>query len=95
MDTVWRLEQGVKLIWHRWDDEYLVFNEGSGATHLLDTSTAGLLQTLESSPQHFSELSTACCFRYPDVSSEEVEEWLGQSLRQFEKLGLAQVERAN
>lgn len=36
------------LQWRQWDDEYVVFNEAAGQTHVLDTLTACVLLFIES-----------------------------------------------
>ena len=35
------------LQWRQWDDEYVVFNEAAGQTHVLDTLTACTLLCIE------------------------------------------------
>ena len=44
---MWRLSRGSSLIWKAWDDEYVVFNAGSGSAHLLDALTGEALAVLE------------------------------------------------
>ena len=43
----WQLSLLVVLHWRCWDNEWVVYNQGSGDTHLLDTFTACTLMALE------------------------------------------------
>ena len=43
----WRLTEGSSLLWKLWDDEYVVFDRGSGDTHLLDLVAGEVLRLLE------------------------------------------------
>jgi PqqD family protein of HPr-rel-A system len=47
----WRLSEGSSLLWRLWDDEYVVFDRGSGDTHLLDLVAGEILQLLEREPE--------------------------------------------
>ncbi|MET0093071.1 MAG: HPr-rel-A system PqqD family peptide chaperone [Sedimenticola sp.] len=84
----WQLDRGIKLLWHNWDSEFLVYNETSGATHLLESATASLLREIEREPQTLHSLESLCGGFFQDVSPEEISEWLHETLRQFEGLGL-------
>lgn len=46
----WELAEGCRLHWICWDDEYVVFDEGSGDTHLLDLLSGEVLKVLQQSP---------------------------------------------
>ncbi len=55
---VWGITKGCNLLWRGWDGEQVVYNTGSGDTHLLDWLSAETLKKLESAPasQHDLEL---------------------------------------
>ncbi|MET0025158.1 MAG: HPr-rel-A system PqqD family peptide chaperone [Sedimenticola sp.] len=84
----WQLDRGIKLLWHDWESEFLVYNETSGATHLLESATATLLRKIEQQQQTFHSLEKLCGEFFQDVPPEEISEWLHETLRQFEGLGL-------
>ena len=42
-----RLNQTASLHWIQWDAEYVVYDESSGLTHLLDAPTARALMCVE------------------------------------------------
>ena len=55
---IWRLPAGVSLLWQSWDeDEVIVFNRGSGQTHLLDAFSAAVLRRIEASPTTTADLA--------------------------------------
>lgn len=47
---IWNLRDGVRLIWRRLGDDYVVFNEVSGETHLPSTLSEWILREIETSP---------------------------------------------
>ena len=47
----WRLVPGQALLHHGAGDEYLVFNDLSGDTHLLDAQAMLVLRALQAGPQ--------------------------------------------
>jgi PqqD family protein of HPr-rel-A system len=56
-DEIWALRPLTRLHWRRFDDEFIVFDEGSGYTHQLDALTAVALLCLEEGPLPLAELS--------------------------------------
>lgn len=53
----WRTRSLASLHWRCWEAQWVVFNVGSGQTHLLDEVTAAVLSTIESSPGDADALS--------------------------------------
>ncbi len=41
------IHKGCRLLWRAWDEEYVVYNTGSGDTHLLDMVSGEILKCLE------------------------------------------------
>jgi len=54
---IWRLAPGQRLVHRCHDGECVLFNDLSGATHLVDDITLGLLQALAEAPQSASDLA--------------------------------------
>lgn len=52
----WCLNSLASLHWRCWDEEWAVFDVGSGQTHQMDTMTAVVLMTVEASSVDTSEL---------------------------------------
>jgi len=46
MPVQWQLVPGQSLLHRSWDGQVVLYNEVSGATHLLDETTLDLLQAL-------------------------------------------------
>ncbi|OQW87852.1 MAG: hypothetical protein BWK72_11140 [Rhodoferax ferrireducens] len=55
---LWRLNSLVKLSWRHWQNEWVVFDAGSGHTHQMDALTAATLMTVEAGELEMSELVT-------------------------------------
>ena len=88
MDETWGLVPQTRLVWHDYGPETLVYNELSGATHLVDSATARLLQLLEQAPLTTSQLSQRLGAAFQS-SHAEIAEWLPETLEQFKRQGLA------
>jgi len=56
---MWRLRPGQTLQYRHWDDEYVLYNDLSGDTHLLDDAAIELLLALKQGPAAFSSLADA------------------------------------
>jgi PqqD family protein of HPr-rel-A system len=54
----WQITRGCDLLWRGWDGEQVVFNTGSGDTHLLDLVSSEILKKLESAPASRINLET-------------------------------------
>lgn len=52
----WRLNALASLHWRCWDDQWVVFDVGSGQTHSLDKVTAATLSRIESEPTTAADL---------------------------------------
>lgn len=46
----WRLVPGQLLRAHQWDDEFVVYNDLSGDTHLVDAAAMAILLALQAAP---------------------------------------------
>jgi len=91
METNWRLTPGSKLTWHSWGSEHLVFNENSGATHLLPLEATKALQSLAAEPQTITQLHDAILETSDKSMPHPSTEWLEELLKQFQQLGLSQL----
>ena len=54
---IWRLAPGQRLVHRCHDGECVLFNDLSGATHLVDDITLDLLQALAEAPQASNDLA--------------------------------------
>lgn len=94
-DSVWTIADSVRLHWRHWDDEYVVFNDGSGDTHLLGFVGAAILKELEARPAQLGDLSRrlAQVLDVPTGSSLPVD--LPEVLERFAAQGLVERRRVN
>jgi PqqD family protein of HPr-rel-A system len=87
---VWRLPEGVSLLWQSWDeDEVIVFNRASGQTHLLDAFSAAVLRQIESAPTTMPDLRQHFATEF-DLDENLLSERLQAVCQRFEQLGLAE-----
>lgn len=56
---MWRVAPGQQLAWRGWDDEFVLYNNLSGDTHLLDSDMVALLDVLRAGPCHADTLCAA------------------------------------
>lgn len=53
---VWQVTRGCELHWRTWDGEHVVYNTGSGDTHLLDSHSAAILKQIQRNSSTTEEL---------------------------------------
>lgn len=66
----WRLVSGFEIIEWSWDDEYVIYNDGSGDTHLVDYIAARVLRHLQKTPMSVDELIQELS-AYDDIESDD------------------------
>ena len=76
------------LHWKRWDNEWLVFDSGSGQTHKLDAVAATLLLVCEEGSASFSSLVERVANQLVVPSDQSVSDILTRIVEQCESLGL-------
>lgn len=59
MPDLWRVTPGQQLAHRGWQDEFVVYNNLSGDTHLIDGDTLALLVQLRLAPASIAALSQA------------------------------------
>jgi PqqD family protein of HPr-rel-A system len=84
---VWRLNPRSSLHYRQWDNEWAVFDIGSGQTHEMDTMSAVILMYCESGwialPQIVAGVATDL-----GLAPETLVNFLQVTLEQFESIGL-------
>ncbi len=91
-DVNWQLAEGCRLHWKAWDQEFVVFDEGSGDTHLLDPLAAEVLKALEESPGEVPGLARRVVARLDLARDTDLHERVRELVERFVVAGL--VERA-
>ena len=84
----WMVPYESKLYWHSWGDEFVVYDGGSGDTHLLDAVGANALQSLEREPATLSELTEKMAASWDLEVQGELSDYLARLLSNLHKLGL-------
>ena len=86
----WRAPSGSLLRWRSWEHEFIVYDSGSGQTHLLDPIAAETLRILErvsASPHELFQLLAESLQIKPDG---ELSSYLEKLLPKLERLGLVE-----
>ena len=76
MDSIaqWRLVSGQALQFRFWDDEFVVYNNLSGDTHLLDSTAVQILLKLQQAPSNATALTGSLApYLQTEVDDELVE----------------------
>jgi PqqD family protein of HPr-rel-A system len=86
----WRVPMGFSLHWQSWDDEFVVYNSGSGDTHLLDSVAAEALQSLERESANLSELAGKVAASLEINLDDNLSAYLERLVSDFHRLGLVE-----
>jgi PqqD family protein of HPr-rel-A system len=86
--AIWKVPSKFQLHWRSWDDEFVVYNNGSGDTHLLDPLAAQALQGLVREQASLSELTVKVANSLEIEPDSELSAYLERLLSDFYKLGL-------
>lgn len=65
MSDLWRVTPGQHLAHRGWQDEFVVYNNLTGDTHLIDSDTLALLMQLRLAPATVDALSQALGSDFP------------------------------
>ena len=84
----WRLAEGSSLVWKLWDDEYVVFDQGSGDTHLLDLVAGEVLRVLERQPETAGDLVRRVASALEIEADDALRRHVDQTLGQLHRAGL-------
>jgi PqqD family protein of HPr-rel-A system len=87
---MWRITRDCQLSWRKWDEEYVVYNSGSGDTHLLDSFGAEILLCLKENPSDAHELAMGVLGDLETDQAPMVTSRIEQLLAQFEAVGLVE-----
>ena len=79
--------------WKTWDLEFVVFDEGSGDTHLLDSFAAEVLKVLEESLGEVSGLARRLVARLDLAPDPDVTERVRELVDRFVAIGLVEAAR--
>jgi len=84
----WRAISAFTLHWRSWGDEHVVYNAGSGDTHLFNDFAALILRTLQEKTATLDELSQLCAASFKQDVDEELNAQLNELLLELDRLGV-------
>ena len=84
----WRAISGFTLHWQSWEHEHVVYNAGSGDTHLFNDFAALILRTLQEKAATVDELSQLCRSSFKQDEGEELYSQINELLLELDRLGV-------
>jgi len=81
----WCLRPGQTLQYRHWDDEYVLYNDLSGDTHLLGDAAIELLRVLQTGPASRQALAAVLEAQF-DIDPLELDQETGELLRHLQHL---------
>ena len=82
----------ASLKWRCWNDEWAVFDVGSGQTHQMDTLTAATLMIVEAAPANACELLSQVSADFSIPCDKLLSDLLSVILMRLENTGLIEAE---
>ena len=76
----------------QWDDDYVVYGQLSGDTHLLDGVSGELICALSGQAMSMTELLKKLKELFEEATELELENYLADFIAKFQKLGLLDIE---
>jgi PqqD family protein of HPr-rel-A system len=88
---MWQIIPGQDLHYREWDDEFVLYNNLSGDTHLLGISAICLLRALQTGPTSDDALTTSLCNSFDMERDGEVEKEVHTLLENLQSLSLIET----
>ena len=86
--TRWSLNPLAALHWRCWDEEWVLFDAGSGQTHQMDPVAAATLMAIEAGPVSMLELLSEVALNLSVENAADLEEFVLPIVDQLIRLGL-------
>lgn len=90
MPVIWRIAPGQQLACRGWDDEFVLYNDLSGDTHLLDGDAFALIDALQAGPATVDALVAACAGDVPADQLSDVTDTIAALLAKLQHLFLVE-----
>ena len=91
MSVLWQVVPGQHLAAREWDDEFVLYNNLSGDTHLLDGDSMALLTHLQSAPADIAALVAAFAASVEQEDVTALPDTMATLLDQLKKLYLVEL----
>ncbi len=92
LTKIWRLRDNVNLLWRRLGDDYVVFNEASGQTHVPHELSEWVLREIENKPETMGALVARLC-EAADYEEDHAVFRVREVLSELSDLGLIEPDR--
>lgn len=90
MPALWRVTPGQQLTHRGWQDEFVIYNNLSGDTHLIDGDALALLTQLRPAPASIAALALAVGGDLPPDDRAALPDILHAMLESLERLYLVE-----
>lgn len=90
----WVLNPVSGLHWRCWDDEWVVFDQGSGQTHLMNPVQAATLMQFDARPLSFEQLLDRVAADMSTLPHSDLASAVSLAIEQLLGLGLLESEPA-
>ena len=90
----WALNPTSGLHWRCWDDEWVVFDQGSGQTHLMRPLQAATLMQFGAQPLSFEQLLDKVAADMPSLPPSDLASAVSLAIDQLVGLGLLEFKSA-
>ncbi|HID49119.1 MAG TPA: HPr-rel-A system PqqD family peptide chaperone [Chromatiales bacterium] len=84
----WRATQGFDLHWKSWDDEHVVYSDGSGDTHLLNDFGAFVLKALIKNERTLEDLVKYAAESFKQYTMDDLRDQVSDLLLELDRLGV-------
>lgn len=91
MPALWQIAPGQQLASWGWGDEFVLYNNLSGDTHLLDADSVELLAQLQRAPASIDALVAQLADGVAPDDAQALPDTLATLLAQLEKLYLVEL----
>lgn len=89
----WQAISGFTLHWYSWGNEHVVYNAGSGDTHLFNEFGSVILRNLQEHASTVEEIVKSLPAPLKSVNNTELHEQVSELVLELDRLGI--VEQIN
>jgi len=87
-DPLWKISASSPIEWASWGDNAVVYNIGSGDTHLLEATTVEVYLALEQTPSTATQLSQEIKPLFEDIETHALIQHIQNVLWHLDDIGL-------
>lgn len=84
----WRAISGFTLNWQSWGNEHIIYNEGSGDTHLFNDLAALILNKLQEGAATVDDLLQFLAASHNQDKEEDLQAQINELLLELDRVGV-------